>query len=685
MKPLKFTIIVAMAVLLTNHRLLKAQGNTWKLFGNNNVTTNSFIGVTNPDSDFIFKTNSLERMRITSDGKIIFAPGVSLTVPNGGMFDSLFANFISTSTLFSNTITAKGTLFADDISVNQMLETTDLNVMGKLTTDSMKINTNLLIEQDAHVKGVLRIGEGTLNIFGVPHIITSTSGVLLFGRGQIPSGAFVPKGEIKVGIGISPIKVLTKALTIGTFHASPVEPSIGHSGIRLEDQLDPNPQISGDETTTTWDIEPIAGPLQQKLYIGTPGNQMMVFSDTGKVDINVPLNVNGDISASGVLKSGNSITINGALTGTGDNDRIIASSGNLSIRKFENSVGQIKLGVGEINPKKGIHLTTVHSIEFPSPNGEPPHAGIRLEDRFFDRRTPGGDDTTIWDIEPNASEHKLFIGPPNNPIMTLTEDGNIGFNEESPTSLLHLLAPAIQFENLFRAEVEDAPDDFFAIRNTTGNTGQFIPTLWGHHQTNTRQALFLLGEITATTDAGTSPVMTFDARREGAEVQNRPLFSWASFGNTKMTLLANGNLDVCGTIRGKKLIAQTGNWCDYVFYKDYPLISLYNLEQYILKYGHLPGILSAKEIEENDNSYDLGEMSEKLLVKIEELTLYIIELQKQIEQLKKGNEELENSLSSSEVQKLLLEKISELTQAMIQLQEENQKLMARVSQLENKL
>ncbi len=53
-----------------------------------------------------------------------------------------------------------------------------------------------------------------------------------------------------------------------------------------------------------------------------------------------------------------------------------------------------------------------------------------------------------------------------------------------------------------------------------------------------------------------------------------------------------------------------------------------------LRYNkHLPGISSAKEIESNDNMYDLSEMVEKLLIKVEELTLHTISQQDQIEEL----------------------------------------------------
>ncbi|QLE02045.1 hypothetical protein HX109_10945 [Galbibacter sp. BG1] len=71
---------------------------------------------------------------------------------------------------------------------------------------------------------------------------------------------------------------------------------------------------------------------------------------------------------------------------------------------------------------------------------------------------------------------------------------------------------------------------------------------------------------------------------------------------------------------------------DYVFDKEYPLNSLEAVEQHIIKKGHLPNIPSAKEMERD--GINLKEMNLKLLEKIEELTLYVIQQQKEINQLK---------------------------------------------------
>lgn len=73
---------------------------------------------------------------------------------------------------------------------------------------------------------------------------------------------------------------------------------------------------------------------------------------------------------------------------------------------------------------------------------------------------------------------------------------------------------------------------------------------------------------------------------------------------------------------------------DYVFKKDYDLNSLKEVKEYIEENGHLPNIPSALEIEAN--GIDLGAMDMKLLEKIEELTLYILEQEQRINQLEKG-------------------------------------------------
>jgi trimeric autotransporter adhesin len=79
--------------------------------------------------------------------------------------------------------------------------------------------------------------------------------------------------------------------------------------------------------------------------------------------------------------------------------------------------------------------------------------------------------------------------------------------------------------------------------------------------------------------------------------------------------------------------ASEGLWSDKVFEKNYPLMSLTEVSAFIEQNQHLPNVPSAKEVVTDGVS--MNEMVSKLLEKIEELTLYTIQQQKEIEALKK--------------------------------------------------
>jgi hypothetical protein len=92
-------------------------------------------------------------------------------------------------------------------------------------------------------------------------------------------------------------------------------------------------------------------------------------------------------------------------------------------------------------------------------------------------------------------------------------------------------------------------------------------------------------------------------------------------------------LDVCGTIRAKEIKVDLLGGCDFVFKKDYKLISLNDLEKFVTTKQHLPEIASEKEMIEN--GLNMKEFQMKLLQKIEELTLYTIEQNKKLEEQNK--------------------------------------------------
>lgn len=102
---------------------------------------------------------------------------------------------------------------------------------------------------------------------------------------------------------------------------------------------------------------------------------------------------------------------------------------------------------------------------------------------------------------------------------------------------------------------------------------------------------------------------------------------------------AGYKLAVNGKIRAKEIRVETG-WADYVFAPEYKLRPLEEVETFIKANKHLPEIQPASEIQEN--GLDVANVTTKMMAKIEELTLYLIELKKENDALKQRVNSLEN-------------------------------------------
>ncbi len=102
-------------------------------------------------------------------------------------------------------------------------------------------------------------------------------------------------------------------------------------------------------------------------------------------------------------------------------------------------------------------------------------------------------------------------------------------------------------------------------------------------------------------------------------------------------------LNVYGIINAREVKISLGAWSDYVFEPGYKLRTLPDVEKFILTHGHLPEIPSASNV--ISNGVNLGEMNAMLLKKIEELTLYLIELQKNNLQMSGEIERLKTIIS----------------------------------------
>jgi Head domain of trimeric autotransporter adhesin len=107
---------------------------------------------------------------------------------------------------------------------------------------------------------------------------------------------------------------------------------------------------------------------------------------------------------------------------------------------------------------------------------------------------------------------------------------------------------------------------------------------------------------------------------------------------TPYALAVNGS-----AIFTKATVKLNANWPDFVFEKNYKLPTLAEVEAYVAKYKHLKDVPSADEVKEK--GIDLGDNQTILLKKVEELTLYMIELNKKVEALAKENEELKKKVN----------------------------------------
>ncbi len=114
-------------------------------------------------------------------------------------------------------------------------------------------------------------------------------------------------------------------------------------------------------------------------------------------------------------------------------------------------------------------------------------------------------------------------------------------------------------------------------------------------------------------------------------------------GNQTITSGPNTDylLSVDGKIVARELVITNSNWADFVFADDYELMPLDVLEAAIHELGHLPGIPSANEVAAN--GVPVGEMQVSLLQKIEELTLYMIDLKKENAAMKAALLELQQA------------------------------------------
>ena len=127
------------------------------------------------------------------------------------------------------------------------------------------------------------------------------------------------------------------------------------------------------------------------------------------------------------------------------------------------------------------------------------------------------------------------------------------------------------------------------------------------------------------------------------ETDSKNVMSFSSSSVGVGTFINTYDFAVDGSIGCRELTVTTTGWADFVFEESYKLPSLTEVAEFISENKHLPGIPSETQVK--GNGINVGEISSKLLQKIEELTLYMIDLKKENESLKGQIKSIQNQIS----------------------------------------
>jgi hypothetical protein len=405
------------------------------------------------------------------------------------------------------------------------------------------------------------------------------------------------------------------------------------------------------------------------------------------------LDIAGSMKVSNAIYS-DSIITNGFRTGSGTFSNLNVN-GNLLVSGntgFGVAVPTEKLDIaGNLKVSKSIFSDSIISNGFRTGSGTFGHLGI-TNDFFVSGKTGLGVTAPQEKLEVagniKATQNLLASGVMADSASfakdihvngNLISGGSIGIGVNNPTQKLDIAGNMKVSNSIFSDSI--ITNGFRTGSGTFGHLGItndfFVSGKTGLGVTAPQEKLEVAGNIKATQNLLASGVMADSASFSkgiqvgGDLITGGTISSNAIYTNTiKLSngqslnvgndILFGGNAVMNQTlaigttnvpsgylvaVKGKIIaeeikVRKFETWPDYVFEKNYKLRSITELGQYIQANQHLPGIPSSKQVETEGVS--VGEMQAKLLEKIEELTLYVVELQKQNEKLAKKVEKLEN-------------------------------------------
>ena len=293
------------------------------------------------------------------------------------------------------------------------------------------------------------------------------------------------------------------------------------------------------------------------------------------------------------------------------------------------------VGLGTINPVQPLTIYSQEKDMARNP-GDPIQIGntsiIRISTLPYMLST-----TYSWDLI-GSTGFKLHNPIANNTPMTVKQSGEIDFLGQV---------------NLSAQAISSGTDNRLGFL-TNASVRRIFWTSYASGTNNVNMPLEFLydGMGSGSTDVSVMTLMPTGKVGIGTAAPSEKLE--VSGGNVKITNgrlliestsgLGTGNrriaLNSDGTIRAREILVDLVTIPDYVFADTYPLMSIEELSRYIAEHKHLPGIASEKEYQA-EGAIKIGELNMQLLEKVEELTLYVIQMQKEINELKNQKVESE--------------------------------------------
>ncbi len=387
----------------------------------------------------------------------------------------------------------------------------------------------------------------------------------------------------------------------------------------------------------------------QRLGINNPAQGLQVFQTNEESGLYVFNGTEWTTSANSIaaatdpwLLGGNSIT-SGDFIGTNNNENLVfkvggTQAGLLSVdnRTFYGllagaaTTGAHNIAIGFLALQSNINGIRNTAIGSRALNLNTGSDNLALGMDALQNNTTGGNNTAIGLSSLNANQTgELNVGIGTASLGQQTS-GNFnvglgfgaGFGNATGSSNIAIGGYSL-FANSAGAS-NNLAIGFQAGRNATGSNNIFIGKDAGKNETNSDR-LYL-----SNSDTNTPLIYGNFAAKFVSIGDVDPAKREAANTSGGYNLLVKGGIL---TEKVKVALASSNDWADYVFEDDYNLMSLNKVEEFITENKHLPNVPSADELAQT--GLDVATTNKMLMEKIEELTLYVIQLNKEIKELKK--------------------------------------------------